>query len=90
MNLGDRAYNCDRCGQDTPDGNGTHYKGERYCPDCVEVVAFWETIDEACLNCGTTNHHDDIQEGLCAKCFGALPVGEWVTAGRHDESEVYK
>ena len=36
---------CDRCGQDTPDGNGTHYKGERYCLDCVEVVAFWETIE---------------------------------------------
>ena len=36
---------CDRCQQPTPDGNGTHYKGERYCLDCVEVVAFWETIE---------------------------------------------
>jgi hypothetical protein len=31
--------------QATPDGDGTHYKGERYCPDCAEVVTFWETIE---------------------------------------------
>jgi uncharacterized Zn finger protein (UPF0148 family) len=36
---------CDRCGQPTPDGDGTHYKGERYCPDCAEVVTFWQTIE---------------------------------------------
>ena len=78
---------CDRCEQVTPDGDGIHYKGDRYCADCAEVVAFWQTIDEACLNCGTTDHDDDIQEGLCADCFRAMPVGEWVTVGRHD-SEV--
>jgi len=41
----DKAYRCDRCGQDTPEGDGKHYKGERFCPDCAEVVAFWETIE---------------------------------------------
>ena len=41
----DKVYRCDRCGQDTPDGDGKHYKGDRFCPDCAEVVAFWETIE---------------------------------------------
>ena len=36
---------CDRCGQVTPDGDGTHYKGERYCPDCAEIELFWQTIE---------------------------------------------
>lgn len=37
--------NCDRCGRHTPDGDGTTYKGERYCPDCAEVELFWQTIE---------------------------------------------
>jgi len=41
----DKAYNCDRCGEHTPDGDGIHYKGERYCPDCAEIECFWETIE---------------------------------------------
>lgn len=73
-------YKCDRCGEHTPDGDGIYYKGERYCPNCAEIEAFWETVDETCLNCGATDH-DDVQEGLCADCFRAMPAGEWVTAG---------
>lgn len=45
MRTTDKAYNCDRCGEHTPDGDGLHYKGERYCCDCAEIVAFWETIE---------------------------------------------
>jgi formylmethanofuran dehydrogenase subunit E len=41
----DKVYCCDRCGQDTPEGDGKHYNGDRFCPDCAEVVAFWETIE---------------------------------------------
>lgn len=36
---------CDRCRQAFPDGDGLHYKGDRYCCDCAEIVAFWETIE---------------------------------------------
>ena len=36
---------CDRCQQPTPDGDGIHHNGERYCVDCAEVVAFWQTIE---------------------------------------------
>lgn len=45
VNPTDRAYTCDRCEQHTPDGDGIHYKGERFCVDCAEVVAFWQTIE---------------------------------------------
>jgi len=38
-------YKCDRCGEDTPNGEGTYIKGDRLCCDCAEVEAFWETID---------------------------------------------
>jgi len=79
VNPTDRAYNCDRCEQHTPDGDGIHYKGERFCADCAEVVAFWQTIDEACPNCGDamsetasnlqpvwSDSHDDIVCWWCA------------------------
>ena len=36
---------CDRCQQPTPDGDGIHYKGERFGADCAEVGAFWQTIE---------------------------------------------
>jgi formylmethanofuran dehydrogenase subunit E len=45
VNPNDKAYACDRCGEHTPDGEGTHYKGERYCPSCAEIELFWETIE---------------------------------------------
>lgn len=41
----DKAYNCDRCGEHTPDGEGRYYEDDRLCADCAEVVAFWQTIE---------------------------------------------
>ena len=38
-------YKCDRCGEHTPDGEGRHYEGNRYCPGCAEIELFWETIE---------------------------------------------
>jgi hypothetical protein len=37
---------------------------------------------ERCLNCHTTEPESDIQGGLCAACFAAMPEGRWITAGR--------
>ena len=45
MNPSDKAYNCDRCGEHTPDGEGRYHNDDRLCCDCAEVVAFWETIE---------------------------------------------
>lgn len=45
MNPTDRAYACDSCAEHTPDGDGLYYNGQRLCPDCAEVIAFWETIE---------------------------------------------
>jgi formylmethanofuran dehydrogenase subunit E len=38
-------YDCDRCGEHTPNGDGLHHDGQRLCCDCAEVVAFWETVE---------------------------------------------
>jgi formylmethanofuran dehydrogenase subunit E len=31
-------YDCDKCGAETPDGNGYYYKGERLCRECAELA----------------------------------------------------
>jgi formylmethanofuran dehydrogenase subunit E len=38
-------YDCDRCGEHTPNGDGIYHDGQRLCCDCAEIVAFWETIE---------------------------------------------
>jgi hypothetical protein len=37
--------------------------------------------DNMCLNCGTRDPERDIQGGLCADCFAAMPEGQWLVAG---------
>lgn len=66
----DKVYRCDRCGQDTPEGDGKHYKGDRFCPDCAEVVAFWETIEHD--ESETTCHYC---EADCSQHWNLAPVG---------------
>ena len=73
MNPSDKAYNCDRCGEHTPDGDGRYHNDNRLCCDCAEVVAFWETIEhngfgneEACSNCG--DEWATLTDTLCQEC----------------------
>lgn len=58
-------------------------EGGHIYPDGSVLCATCEAGDnrDKCHNCHTTNPDDDIQGGLCAKCFSALPEGEWHSAG---------
>ena len=65
-------YACDKCRANVPDGAGRYSdSGDRVCPSCEEQP-------EACKGCGG---FDDVQGGLCAACYEALPEAEWVTVG---------
>jgi hypothetical protein len=44
------------------------------------------TINQ-CALCGTTDTEADIQEQVCANCFEAMPVGEWVTGNNYKEGK---
>lgn len=41
----DPFYGCARCGKVTPTGDGVQHEGRQVCPDCAEIVLFWETIE---------------------------------------------
>ena len=46
-----------------------------YQPDETTCGACLDT--HTCANCATTDPARDIQSGLCAACFAAMPDGGW-------------
>jgi hypothetical protein len=59
---------CSNCGDEWAK---TYTDGlcEECCGACLDT--------QTCANCGTTDPARDIQSGLCAACFAAMPAGEW-------------
>ena len=45
-------YACSRCEQATPTGDGATWRGRQVCPDCADIVLFWETLDAELTNGG--------------------------------------